>query len=548
MKKRIAILVLLCCTVAGSIAGRGKPSQVKNVILMIPDGTSIGVVSAARWYKVYNGLGTALNIDPYLCGTVKTFCSNAPIGDSAPTMSCYMTGVPQRTKSISTCSAPDPQHDLLYPLDSAKTLRPLATLLEAAGMLQNKSTGLVFTCEFPHATPAACAAHTPERSAYNHIAPQMANNGLNVLFGGGNQYVTDDIKEHLKANHTKLIQKDAAAFRREPAAGNLWALFSDGVAPYDLDRDDRQHPSLEELTRKAIDILARNENGFFLMVEGSLVDYAAHSNDAIGCITEFLAFDRAVGAALEFAQRDGNTAVVVLPDHGNSGFTIGKRSNRSPSKLTLDDLFGNISKVKKTSYGLASILKQTPHDRIREVFKEHTAIEISDDELQLLLHTMDKTEADYMQASHTLNLSYSIVNIVNARNDFGFTSGGHTGEEVFLAACHPKNDLPLGVHSNVELHQYLYDLMGLPMSMPQLTDSIFAEHTTVFAGMSYHVTPDKDRPVLTVKKGNHTLEIPAFESVVYLNKRPIRLHSLIVYIEKNKTFYLPKTLNRVMEM
>lgn len=87
---------------------------------MIPDGTSIGVVSAARWYQIYNKLGgNNLAIDPYLCGTVKTFSSNAPIGDSAPTTSCYMTGMPQQTGNVSIYPVADPENDLV-PVDPQK--------------------------------------------------------------------------------------------------------------------------------------------------------------------------------------------------------------------------------------------------------------------------------------------------------------------------------------------------------------------------------------------------------------------------------------------
>jgi alkaline phosphatase len=540
--KKIAIAFIALWVVWGSLIAGEKPAPVKNVILMIPDGTSVGVVSAARWYKLYNGQGATLNMDPYLCGSVKTFCSNAPIGDSAPTMSCYMTGIPQRAKNISVYPVPDPQNDLLYPLDERKAYQPQATLLEAARILLHKATGLVFTCEFPHATPAACASHCPSRSKYDYIAHQMAHNQLNVLFGGGNNHITENIQARLKNTRTSLIRKDLDAFRKDTLSDNLWALFSDDILPYDLDRDETLYPSLEEMTRKAIGILSGNENGFFLMVEGSLVDYAAHSNDAVACMTEFLAFDRAVGAALDFARKDGNTAVVVLPDHGNSGFSIGRRGFSGYSNMTLDDLFGNISKMKKTCFGLAGILQKTPQENIRQVFKQHTDIEISDEEYASLMATLNKTEADYMEAGNTLNLSNSIVNIVNGRNCFGFTSGSHTGEEVFLAAYHPKRDIPAGVRSNVELHQYLYDIMGLPMPMAALTDSLFARHTEVFAGLDCEIRDAAPFPVLTVKKGNKTMEIPAFESVAYLNKKPVDLKSVAIYIDKNRTFYLPKGL------
>lgn len=105
MKQKIVlfVLVFVCsCTIYAQTyngnAYRKSVSPTKNVIVMIPDGTSMGVVSAARWYQIYNNLGGEnLAIDPYICGTVKTFSSNAPIGDSAPTTSAYMTGMPQQT-------------------------------------------------------------------------------------------------------------------------------------------------------------------------------------------------------------------------------------------------------------------------------------------------------------------------------------------------------------------------------------------------------------------------------------------------------------------
>ena len=96
--KRLSILF---CAVALSFFAMGQtPKPVKNVIVMIPDGTSIGVYSAARWYKFYTQHNGSLNIDPFVSGTVTTFSSNAPIGDSAPTGSAYATGILQQTGNI----------------------------------------------------------------------------------------------------------------------------------------------------------------------------------------------------------------------------------------------------------------------------------------------------------------------------------------------------------------------------------------------------------------------------------------------------------------
>lgn len=545
MKKINLSLLLIFVFVATAWAQQQyrKPVKpTKNVIVMIPDGTSIGVVSAARWYQIYNKLGGEnLAIDPYLCGTVKTFSSNAPIGDSAPTTSAYMTGMPQQTGNVSIYPVADPENDLI-PVDPEMAYQPLATILEAMRYQQNKATGLVVTVEFPHATPADCSAHYYARGKYEYIAPQMAYQNFDVMFGGGNSILTDDIKQHFKNTGTSLIQNDVKAFRNFNGKEKVWALFGDRELPYDLDRDPEAVPSLAEMTQKALDRLSQNENGFFLMVEGSKVDWSAHGNDAIGCITEYLAFDKAVAIAMDYAKKDGNTTVIVLPDHGNSGFTIGRRDLKGYDRASIDKLFKNVSQYKKTGEGLEKILLKSKPEDFKSVFKEYTNIDLTDEELNLLLSSKNYHEADYMKVSNSVNMGSSIVSIMNSHTYFGFTTGGHTGEEVFLAAYHPNGDVPMGMNTNIEINQYLHDVAGLKMSLQDMTKEIFAKHTDVFKGMEYTIDKSTDFPVLKVKKGNKTLTIPAFKSVAYLNDQPITLRSVTVYIDKNDTFYIPREL------
>lgn len=547
MKKiNLSLLLIFFIFTASSWAQdqyRRPVKPTKNVIVMIPDGTSIGVVSAARWYQIYNNPNSKnLAIDPYLCGTVKTFSSNAPIGDSAPTTSAYMTGMPQKTGNVSIYPEADPDNDLI-PVDPSMTYQPLATILEAAKYQQNKATGLVVTVEFPHATPADCAAHYYNRGKYDYIAPQMAYQNLDVMFGGGNAQITDDIKEHFKKTNTTLIQNDANAFRTFDGKEKVWALFEDGAHPYDLDRDSEIVPSLAEMTQKALNRLSQNKNGFFLMVEGSKIDWSAHGNDAVGCITEYLAFDKAVGIVMDFAKKNGETTVIVLPDHGNSGFTIGRRDLPSYDKATIHDLFKNVSQYKKTGEGLEKILLKSKPEDFKKIFKEYTDIDLNNEELELLLSSKNYTEADYMKKSNSVNMGSSIVKIMNAHTYFGFTTGGHTGEEVFLAAYHPKGDLPIGMNTNTEINQYLAAALGIKKPLSEMTKEIFAKHTDVFNGLEYSIDKsDKKFPVLVVKKGSNTLKVPAFKSIGYLNGQEFDLRSVTVYIDKNDTFYLAKDL------
>ncbi len=521
---------------------------VKNVIVMIPDGTSTGVYSAARWYKIYNKMGDRLHIDPFFTGTVTTHSSNAPIGDSAPTGSTYASGVLQKTGNVSIYPEADPKNDL-YPVDENRTYQPAATILEASKIVENKATGIVVTCEFPHATPADFSAHYYNRGQYKSIAPQMAYQNLDVMFGGGNEILTDDIKQHFKNNGTTLIQDDKNALLNYNNNGKVWALFGNRALPYDIDRNPDKVPSLAEMTEKAIQLLSKNENGFFLMVEGSQVDWAAHANDAVGMITELIAFDDAVGKVMDFAIEDGNTAVVIMSDHGNSGFTIGSYDCGGYDRLSIEQLFGAVSDYKLSANGLESIMLETDPKDIKSVFKEYTNIDLTDDEIKTLITSKNyKKETDYMEVSNSENMGRSIIKIMNSRTCFGFTTGGHTGEETLLASYHPQDDILRGNVRNVDVNKYLVEVSGLNQTLQEIGDEIFVKHTDVFEGYSYKIDmKDKDFPLLKVKKGKNTLEVKAFSSVAKLNGKPFDIGSVVVYIDKNDTFYLPKSLKEKLK-
>lgn len=546
MKKIIFLfsisLLLFNCTEPKQGQYRTPVKPTKNVILMIPDGTSIGVVSAARWYQIYNKLGSdRLAIDPYLCGTVKTYNSNAPVGDSAPTTSCYMTGYLSQAGNVAIYPAVDSVHDI-HPVDPARSYQPLTTVLEAAKYDLKKSTGLVATVEFTHATPADCSSHYYDRGNYKYLASQIANNNIDVVIGGGVKELSDPIRAHLESIGTQLITDDLTAFREYDASQNVWALFTEGAMPLDIDRDESKYPSLEEMTRTAIDRLSKNENGFFLMVEGSQVDWAAHSNDAVGIITEYLAFDRAVQAAIDFAEKDGNTTVVVLSDHGNSGFTIGVKGFKNYTRRGLDDYFGIVSGYKVSARQLHTLLLQAKPEEYKNIIKGNTGLELQDDEFKQLVELRGKLEDDYTKIGNSVNFESYVTQLMNARLPFGFTTGGHTGEDVLLAAYHPSGDVPMGMNTNVELNKYLCDVVGLTRPLDDITNEIFAKHTDVFAGMDYSIDTSKDFPVLTVKDGANELVIPAFVSVAKLNGKDVKLNSVTVYMDKNETFYVPRSL------
>lgn len=559
MKRTIVSFFLLACAVVTATPQATHTNKpVKNLILMIPDGTSLSTVSIARWYQWYlNPSKPKLSIDPYLCGTVRTHSSNAPIGDSAPTTSCYMTGYPSLTGYVSTHPVSDPENDI-YPMDPSKAYQPLTTLLEAARMEQKKATGLVFTCEFTHATPADCAAHSYKRNRYDWIAPQMVHNQLDVVIGGGVSLLSETNENYLKGNGYGVFKNDVTGMRAY-AGNKMWALYNDRDMSYEQDRDPLKEPAIDEMTRIAIDKLSKDEEGFVLMVEGSKIDWAAHANDPVGMITDFLAFDRACQVALDFALKNGETAVLIVPDHGNSGFSLGSRNCSGYDKLSKKDLFHAITQVKLTADGFAKKLNEQPHTAVQQIFRDFAGFELSNEELQALYHCKsyknspipegERSNKDISPSLYSGSLNGFVANLITSKTCFGFTTGGHTGEEVFLAAYHPEKKQPLGMHTNVELNHYMARILGLSGTLDKLTETQFAPHQKVFKDCTVQLVqpndPEKDSPVLIVKNKNKQLTIRPNTNRVKGGKKgkeEIQLASVVIYVDANQTFYLPQEL------
>ncbi|MDR2622111.1 MAG: alkaline phosphatase [Dysgonamonadaceae bacterium] len=544
MKRLSSVLFLILF--ATSLIAQNK--EIKNIILLIPDGTSLASVSTARWFQRYvNPEMINLNIDPYICGTILTYSSNAPIGDSAPTTSCYMTGYPSLAGYVSTYPVADSINDIV-PMDPKKAYQPLMTLLEAARIVKNKSTGLVFTCEFPHATPADCAAHSYKRSKYEWIAPQMVHNQIDVVIGGGAGILNDKCKQFLENEGYGLFLNDIKGFGNYPG-DKMWALFADKDMSYDIDRNPEQEPSLAEMTKIAIDKLSRNKNGFFLMVEGSKIDWAAHANDARAIISDMLAFDKACGEALNFAEKDGETLVIIVPDHGNSGISIG--SNKCPgySTLTKDQLFGNVTKFKTSIDALIKILHDTKPAGLRQTVLDLTGIALTDEEYTQLLQSADYnlsslSDEERMKGS---KLTKIVATILDKHTCFGFTTSGHTGEEVFLAVYDPRPGQRLtGFHTNIELNRYMCNAMGLDNRLESLTGEYFAKHTDVFKGYTYTIDTLNGNPILKVKNKKTTIEIQPNTNIIKHNNKDVKLNSVVVYVDKNNTFYLPQSLKNIL--
>lgn len=210
------------------------------------------------------------------------------------------------------------------------------TILEAA-QKKGMGTGLVVTSPITDATPAVFASHVSSRKTQSEIATQMVKCGVNVMLGGGKEFfIPKSIKESKRDDEKSILDEARAkgytiAETRQQLADakgdHVLGLFQ--MSSLKTIGDE---PSLAEMTQKAIALLKPNNNGFFMMVEGSQIDWGGHDNDADYTIRQVLLFDEAVKVALAFAAENKDTLVVVTADHETGGLAI-VRGNLDGSNL-----------------------------------------------------------------------------------------------------------------------------------------------------------------------------------------------------------------------
>ncbi|MGK0412132.1 MAG: alkaline phosphatase [Polaribacter sp.] len=280
-----------------------KNETPKNVILLIADGTGLSQVSAAFYFK-----DEAPNYERFKhIGLIKTSSSRQDITDSAAGATAFASGVKTYNGAIGVAD------------DSTE----VSTIIEIAALNKIKS-GVVATSSIVHATPASFYAHAFKRRFYEEIAADLVASEVDFFAGGGINFFNKrkDGKDLLKVLEAKDFNIDTIALgdfnsiKDYKKAGYL--LAADGMPKMLEGRGDY----LSSATELGIQFLNKNEDNFFLMVEGSQVDWGGHSNDADYLISELIDFDDAVGKALDFAEKDGNTLVIVTADHETGGFTL----------------------------------------------------------------------------------------------------------------------------------------------------------------------------------------------------------------------------------
>ncbi len=296
----LACTLMVSCYPAKQMAG-GKNPRVRNVILFIGDGMGIPAVYAAM-----SASQAPLNLERFpVTGFLTTYSANAYITDSGAAGTALATGSKTKNGAIGVDENGTPVYSVL-------------SKAEQAGL----ATGVVATSSVTHATPASFIAHQSSRGSYEDIAKDFLKTDVDVFIGGGYDHFgnrSDKVSliDSLKAKGYE-IATDLTMIARSQS-DKLAGLTYPVQPPYRLKgRGDM----LATSTGKAIEILSKNRKGFFMMVEGSQIDWAAHANAADTLIDETLDLDKAVGLALDFAEKNKNTLVILTADHETGGVTI----------------------------------------------------------------------------------------------------------------------------------------------------------------------------------------------------------------------------------
>ena len=304
--KNIFLLSLVFLTLACTASENTPPETEKpsKIIFLIGDGMGLSAVSTGFYFgdqpSVFNRF--------HEIGLQQTSSASHKITDSAASGTAMATGTLTYNGAIG--------------VDTAKvSLQNIAELVASMGW----STGVVATSTISHATPASFYAHVEQRSMEEEIAVQLLDSEIDFFAGGGRA------KFNHRADSTDILPMAAdLGFTIDttslPAPGSLNGDQKYGFLPQAGSMPPMIYGRgefLPDATVLAISHLSQNQEGFFLMVEGSQIDWAGHANDTKYLIGEMMDFEKVIAAALDFAEKDGNTLVVVTADHETGGYALG---------------------------------------------------------------------------------------------------------------------------------------------------------------------------------------------------------------------------------
>ncbi len=413
---------------------KSNDTEIKNVIFLIGDGMGVSYTTAFRYLQdsPKTKFADRTELDKYLVGQQMTYPEDPlqNITDSASAATAMAAGIKTYNNAIAVDN------------DGSQ----VKTVLEAA-KAQGKATGLVATSEITHATPASFGAHDESRKNMNAIADDYYDDLVNgqhkvdVLLGGGT-----DLFARNDRNLVEEFKKDGFSYvtNKEDLFNDtnkqIVGLFAERGMPKMIDRSD-DTPSLGDMTTSAIERLNQDKDGFFLMIEGSQIDWAGHDNDIVSAMSEMEDFEKSFKAAIEFAKKDKHTLVIATADHSTGGYSIGANG--------IYNWFGEPIKAAKRTpdFMAAEIVKGAD---VEETLQEYIDLELTSKEIQSVKDAATKKEVD---------IDNAIEKIFDNRSNTGWTTSGHTGEDVPVYAFGPSADRFAGQIENTDHAKIIFEIL-----------------------------------------------------------------------------------------
>jgi alkaline phosphatase len=439
------------------------PSKPKNMVIMIGDGMGPAYTSAYRYFqddprtsKVEKTIFDQLLVgmaSTYSNGTQEHHNRKTYITDSAASATALSTGVKTYNQAVG--------------LDINN--RPLKTLMEYAKEL-GKKTGLVVTSQINHATPASFISHNPYRYNYDKIADDFFDNRIDgqfiadLMFGGGIKYFIrpdrDLTKQFIGAGYQYFDRyDDLRHFNRLPALG----LFATKGMEFAIDSKEKFR--LRAMVKKALKLLTNDDQGFFLLVEGSMIDWCGHDND-IGCAMREVE-DLAETAALikRFIDDNPGSLMVMTADHNTGGLSIGSD----------DKYLWKTRQIRQIKHSMNYVTKHMLTDRstdLKILWQNLVGIDI--DKLQIATisnarneaietikknRNLDEADVDRVIAEQRIKLGRVLTTILSQNTFTGWTSVNHTGGDVQVFAYGQKRSSFIGHLDNTDIANHLFELM-----------------------------------------------------------------------------------------
>ncbi|MCW8834566.1 MAG: alkaline phosphatase [Colwellia sp.] len=427
----------------------------QNIIMVIGDGMGPAYTTAYRYF-IDNPETTEIEetvFDRHLRGLSSTY--PAPISgvvtDSAASATALASGVKSYNGAIG--------------VDVNK--KEVQTVLEWA-KLQGKKTGVVVTSQINHATPASYLAHNEHRKNYNAIADSYIDDGIkaDLYFGGGWKFFLREdrnlVNEFKQAGFHYLDNYQGLADL--PKSKPVLGLFADVGLPWALD-DSNKH-RLSTMTKAAVHHLTdmqqhdnAPDNGFFMLIEASQIDWAGHGNDISDAMAEMDDMAKTLEYLEHFVEHHPDTLVIVTADHSTGGFTLAANGKYRWDAEHLRTMKHSVNYIAKQ---LAK--NEISADYASDLFN----FKLTRKEMKLLITTKDSPKLNkstniYQNKKNSpveRALLKQVKAIMDMRTNSGWTSGGHTAIDVPVLAFGKQSDLFNGAQDNTDIAKKIFTLLG----------------------------------------------------------------------------------------